>query len=160
MSFDIEVESGTSVLLPTAGNYCDRDIVITATGGGGGGEVGGLSQYVKFTATPQAVNLFTITNPLGGLAKKVSIACPAGSAPETTNGFIQKYTMDAIVRIGAMYYLHATNGSVACTGARQEVSATANARFAISEGQIVARSYASSNGMWDTTCEYEIEIWQ
>lgn len=34
MSFDIEVESGTSVLLPTAGNYCDRDIVITATGGG------------------------------------------------------------------------------------------------------------------------------
>lgn len=34
MSFNIEVESGSSVLLPTAGTYCDRDIVITATGGG------------------------------------------------------------------------------------------------------------------------------
>lgn len=34
MSFNIEVESGTSIRLPTAGKYCDRDIVITATGGG------------------------------------------------------------------------------------------------------------------------------
>lgn len=33
MSFDITVESGTSVRLPTAEKYCDRDIVITATGG-------------------------------------------------------------------------------------------------------------------------------
>ena len=32
MSFNIEVEGGTSVRLPTAGKYCDRDIVITATG--------------------------------------------------------------------------------------------------------------------------------
>jgi hypothetical protein len=35
MSFNIEVEGGSSVRLPTAGKYCDRDIVITATGGGG-----------------------------------------------------------------------------------------------------------------------------
>lgn len=37
MSFNIEVEGGTSVRLPTAGKYCDRDIVVTATGGGSGG---------------------------------------------------------------------------------------------------------------------------
>ena len=37
MSFNIEVESGTSVRLPTAGKYCDRDIVVTATEGGEGG---------------------------------------------------------------------------------------------------------------------------
>jgi hypothetical protein len=36
-AFNIEVESGTSVKLPTAGKYCDRDIVVTATGGSGGG---------------------------------------------------------------------------------------------------------------------------
>lgn len=34
MSFNIEIEGGTSVRLPTAGKYCDRDIVVTATGGG------------------------------------------------------------------------------------------------------------------------------
>ena len=34
MSHNITVECGTSVRLPTAGKYCDRDIVITATGGG------------------------------------------------------------------------------------------------------------------------------
>lgn len=36
MSFNITVEGGKSVRLPTAGKYCDRDIVITAEGGGGG----------------------------------------------------------------------------------------------------------------------------
>ena len=36
MSHNITVEGGTSVRLPTAGKYCDRDIIITATGGGGG----------------------------------------------------------------------------------------------------------------------------
>lgn len=34
MSHNITVEGGASVRLPTAGKYCDRDIVITATGGG------------------------------------------------------------------------------------------------------------------------------
>lgn len=37
MSFNIEVESGKTVRLPTKGKYCDRDIVITATGGSGAG---------------------------------------------------------------------------------------------------------------------------
>lgn len=35
MTHNITVEGGTSVSLPTAGKYCDRDIVVTATGGGG-----------------------------------------------------------------------------------------------------------------------------
>lgn len=33
MSHNITVEGGTSVRLTTAGKYCDRDIVVTATGG-------------------------------------------------------------------------------------------------------------------------------
>ena len=36
MSHNITVESGKSVKLKTAGKYCDRDIVVTATGGSGG----------------------------------------------------------------------------------------------------------------------------
>lgn len=36
MSFNIEVQGGRSVRLPTAGKYCDRDIIITAKGGPGG----------------------------------------------------------------------------------------------------------------------------
>lgn len=34
MSFNIEVEGGKTVKLPTAGKYCDRDILVTAAGGG------------------------------------------------------------------------------------------------------------------------------
>ena len=32
-NFNVTVQGGTSVRLPTAGKYCDRDIVVTATGG-------------------------------------------------------------------------------------------------------------------------------
>lgn len=35
---NITVEGGTSKRLLTAGKYCDKDIVVTATGGGGGQE--------------------------------------------------------------------------------------------------------------------------
>jgi hypothetical protein len=38
MSHNITVEGGTSVRLPTAGKYCDRDIIITATGSAAGPE--------------------------------------------------------------------------------------------------------------------------
>lgn len=53
MSFNVEVEGGTSVRLPTAGKYCDRDIVITATGGEGGSydegyEAGKQAEYDRF----------------------------------------------------------------------------------------------------------------
>lgn len=33
MSYNIELESGHSATLHTAGKYCDRDVVVTATGG-------------------------------------------------------------------------------------------------------------------------------
>lgn len=34
MSYKFEVESGNTVKFPVGGKYCDRDIVVTATGGG------------------------------------------------------------------------------------------------------------------------------
>lgn len=34
MIHNITVESGKSIRLPTSGKYCDRDIIVTATGGG------------------------------------------------------------------------------------------------------------------------------
>ena len=39
MSFNIEVEGGSSVRLPTAGKYCDMDIIIKALGGGGSANI-------------------------------------------------------------------------------------------------------------------------
>lgn len=55
--FNINVDGGTSVRLKTAGKYCGRDIVVTATGNAGGGGVGidGLptgyarTDYIQFT---------------------------------------------------------------------------------------------------------------
>lgn len=35
--FNISVDGGSSVRLPTAGKYCDRDIIVTAIGGGDDG---------------------------------------------------------------------------------------------------------------------------
>lgn len=64
MSFNIEVESGTSVHLPTAGKYCDRDIVVTATGGGGGSDLpAGYSKvdFIEFNGK-QLVDTLIIGN--------------------------------------------------------------------------------------------------
>lgn len=38
-AFNIEVAGGSSVRLPTSGKFCDRDIIVTATGSGGGGDL-------------------------------------------------------------------------------------------------------------------------
>lgn len=47
--FNIEVEGGKSVRLPTAGKYCDRNIVVTATGGGGDSDF--VKSFVTRTIT-------------------------------------------------------------------------------------------------------------
>ena len=55
MSHTITVECGTSVRLPTAGKYCDRDIVVTATGGGSVSEpstISGINLHNKETDIP------------------------------------------------------------------------------------------------------------
>lgn len=51
--FNITVEGGTTKRLKTAGKYCDRDIVVTATGGGGGEKI----YYTRYGAcyTPNMV---------------------------------------------------------------------------------------------------------
>ena len=55
MSHNITVEGGTSVRLPTAGKYCDRDIVVTATGGGSVSEpttISGINLHNNGTDIP------------------------------------------------------------------------------------------------------------
>ena len=55
MTHNITVEGGTSVRLPTAGKYCDRDIVVTATGGGSVSEpstISGINLHNKETDIP------------------------------------------------------------------------------------------------------------
>ena len=64
MSFNIIVEGGSSVRLPTAGKYCDRDIVITATGGGSG-ETDPRDQYQRveyITAAEEDTYPYVITD--------------------------------------------------------------------------------------------------
>ena len=57
MTHNITVEGGTSVRLPTAGKYCDRDIVVTATGGGSVSEpstISGINLHNKKTDIPNS----------------------------------------------------------------------------------------------------------
>ena len=50
-AFDITVEAGASVRLPTGGKYCDRDIVVTATGGGDDGLLKNIIERKVSSAT-------------------------------------------------------------------------------------------------------------
>lgn len=60
---NITVEGGTSVRLKTAGKYCDRDIVVTASGGGDAGLPDGYKRvdFIEFTGD-QLVDLELIGN--------------------------------------------------------------------------------------------------
>lgn len=183
MSFDITVESGSSVRLPTAGKYCDRDIVVTATGGaedlnavlteqealidelkevlqgkasgGSGGQVGGLSQYAKFIAKPATTNELDIKNPLGGIARKVSVQRTITDVTATRK--IQQYIVDTDLGIGVMK-LVATDGG-AMYGTKPYDSGTGNGKFDVKDGVITLYRYNGSN-TWDSASEYEVEIWQ
>lgn len=64
MSFNIEIDGGKTVRLPTAGKYCDRDIVVTAKGGGGASDLpAGYSRvdYIQFSGE-QTVDTGIICN--------------------------------------------------------------------------------------------------
>lgn len=79
MSFNIEVEGGKSVRLPTKGKYCDRDIVVTATGGGGTTTADPIIEPLEVTengtyTAPQVVDGYspiTVNVPTGGGASEL-----------------------------------------------------------------------------------------
>lgn len=125
-----------------------------------GGDVGGLTKYTAMKATPTSNVIFTFTNPLGGLAKKISVRCPDGSTTESERGLVQLYTADASVGLGCMKVLNTSTGNVSVYGVRQTAAASSNSQFAISDGKVTLRSYNATTAMWDVECEYEIEIWQ
>ena len=55
MSYKFEVESGNTVKFPVGGKYCDRDIVVTATGGDGVSEpttISGINLHDTETDIP------------------------------------------------------------------------------------------------------------
>lgn len=110
MSFNIEVESGKSKRLLIAGKYCDRDIVVTATGGGGTGdgydegyEAGQQAEYDRFWDNFQLngtrINyryLFSYTGWTDEtLNPKYSITCSGSSS----NGEYIFYSATKITRI-------------------------------------------------------------
>lgn len=64
MKHRISIDGGTSVRLPTAGKYCDRDIVITATGGGGG-EVN-MNNCTVVTDVPSKTNYYICGETVSG----------------------------------------------------------------------------------------------
>lgn len=88
MTHNITVEGGTSLRLNTAGKYCDRDIVVTSTGGGGA-EI--VLQSKSATPTKSAQE---ITADAGYTAlERVTVApipdayiIPAGTKEITENG--------------------------------------------------------------------------
>lgn len=152
---NITVTGGTSKRLLTAGKYCDRDIIVTAEGGGAGGQVGEFTKYAKFVATPTTATSFTIQNPLGGMAKKVFVQRIATDV--TSSRRIRKYIADSDFGMGAIELVD-TSGSVRYV-ARKVSSTPNNSEFAIDDGSITLYRYNSANA-WHTGSEYIVEIYQ
>ena len=76
MSYKFEVEGGNTVKFPIGGKYCDRDIVVTATGG----------DVVPEPATISGINLHNKETDIPGAYLEVDNVIPYGGW--TTTDFI------------------------------------------------------------------------
>lgn len=117
--------------------------------------VGDLSKYVKIIAKPASSTVFTIENPLGGVAKKVYVKRTTTAA--TSSRKIHKYIADFDFEMGVLYAI-ASDGGARYTVKKVESSAN-NGEFAITDGKIVLYRYNSAN-TWDNNSEYEVEIYE
>ena len=63
MSYEITIEGGSSKKLLTAGKFCDRDIIVTATGGGGGNLFGHVFASGSFTIEEDNSTSYTVLTP-------------------------------------------------------------------------------------------------
>lgn len=138
-----EVETQTDLIVQIA-----EELEGKATGGGDS------SKYVKITARPASTSYFDITNPLGGIAKVVTVLRTTGNT--TSSNKIRKYIADSSLAIGVSESIN-TNGSTryAVTGVG---SSPNNGQFAIMDGSIRLYRYNSAN-TWDTGNDYEVEIY-
>ena len=102
MSHNITIDGGTTVRLPTAGKYCDRDIMITANAGGGEDVSAEVEEY-----TEQLDELETTINTLpdaSGDAPEIALqeksVTPTKAIqtvePDTDYDGLSKVTVDAI----------------------------------------------------------------
>lgn len=153
MSFNIEVEGGKSVRLSTAGKYCDRDIVVTATGSGVEAAEHTWNQIptaVKnfldnVTYDPSDYSTSQIANYAPSTADKNNTH-PIGKTIETASGILDRGGYEMAVQNGntTVYndipnryteYVNRNNGAVSQVGTlkptgalRQIKCATANVR--------------------------------
>lgn len=81
--FNVEVAGGSSVRLLTKGKYCDRDIVVTATGSGGNEEwIGDGNTHIWITLSEGR------TSPMLGVCPrgKVTVDWGDGTTPDVLTG--------------------------------------------------------------------------
>lgn len=101
IAFNIEVEGGKSVKLPTGGKYCDRDIVVTASGGDGSYEEGyekgktdGVAEGIEQGYNNGFADGVNSVEPVyesasGVLYKKNTVINSENAIPLTTNNYYE-----------------------------------------------------------------------
>ena len=121
MSHNITVEGGTSVRLPTAGKYCDQDIIVTATGGGGGPDPRDQYQRVEYIeSAEEGTYPYIITDFFGDNSAGLEVIAsfpilqdriPMGSRENSDpTRFYCVYPMSA----NSIYYGFNTGSTVSC----------------------------------------------
>ncbi len=145
-------EDLNAILTEQEALIAELEEVLKGKAAGGGG---GVDNYVKFIVIPTSTTSITIENPLGGIAKCFTIRRLSDTAPSSQKVYecVGSYNPPlgafefASTTTTVRYPIQRTDGSIG------------NATFKITEGEIQVYRYNTAN-TWDTTSEYEVEIWQ
>lgn len=144
--------NGITTIDPDEGYALSRVTVNVDVPSGGGSE---NANYTKTTATPDSTTSFIIENPLGGIAKMVSIK--AISPTITSSRKIHECCLDWNAKLGAVKaYYSSGNVTYVMTGID---STPNNGNFRMTDGFITVYRFNSAT-TWDTSCAYEVEIYQ
>lgn len=93
MSFNIEVQAGTSVRLPTAGKYCDRDIVITAIGSGSNSRLPAGYTEVEYLQSDGGQHIDLEWKAKSGEVLTLGVALSSGTGESAFGGYADQFEL-------------------------------------------------------------------
>lgn len=113
---------------------------------------GEFTQYIKISATPEAISAFTLTNPLGVIPKYVHIECPN----ITSSTDLREVHLTP--SYGAGFFVSA-GGDLSSSSYKPTEATSGISQYYFTANEIKVRSTGAGSGRWRITEPYDVHFY-